>query len=434
MNSHSKLLTFSTSALVLILGAAGSLRAQEPDQVTVADLADAKRMFHAPPGTIKTQSPRSALLRSFVQGIDSLQVFGGSYSVFGYDPTNGFRTNWSYNMVGNPPAQGGTTTFRAPIVPVSILMLNADGTPRYVKGQLLYSDATKYVSKVVDSPIFENHKYSSSRTPTQYIDAIQRAEFWSQVGRDDEDSSASDLKGWHTLLKPQIKTSRLMLLPHGSYRFGLNADGSCCAFVLVDSNTFGQLLFPATYPFDGSTAVGAAELAGDITTKDISTFLFPNTFLYDNGDPKNCCTLGYHTYDFEPGTNSNGNLLRFYVLNYSSWISPGLFGDSVEDVTALSHELAETANDPFVDNITPWWLAPFGLCQDNLEVGDVIEGLSDAVYPIKINGVTYHPQNVALLPWFEFKAVSSAIDHAYSYPGTDVLTALSPVEMASCKK
>ncbi len=58
-------------------------------------------------------------------------------------------------------------------------------------------------------------------------------------------------------------------------------------------DTFGNLLFPSTYPFDGSTPVGAAELAGDITTKDISTFLFNNTVLFSGGNINNCCIIGY---------------------------------------------------------------------------------------------------------------------------------------------
>lgn len=126
----------------------------------------------------------------------------------------------------------------------------------------------------------------------------------------------------------------------------------------MDDSAFGAAFFPATYPFDASTPIGAAELAGDVTTKDLSTFLFPNTYLYF-GDSSQCCVLGYHTFDFEPGTAANGNLPRFYVLNYSSWISPGLFGAGFTDITALSHELSETFNDPFVvfdgvTNLTPW--------------------------------------------------------------------------------
>ena len=39
-------------------------------------------------------------------------------------------------------------------------------------------------------------------------------------------------------------------------------------------------------------------------------------------------------------------------------ISPGIFGGGFEDVTAISHEIAETFDDPFVNNITPRWQFP----------------------------------------------------------------------------
>jgi hypothetical protein len=39
-----------------------------------------------------------------------------------------------------------------------------------------------------------------------------------------------------------------------------------------------------------------------------------------------------------------------------------------------------------------------------------------------MHGFTYHPQNEALLPWFEFQQPSTAIDGAYSYPDTTVLS------------
>jgi hypothetical protein len=227
-----------------------------------------------------------------------------------------------------------------------------------------------------------------------------------------------------------------MKLLAGTYYFALNSDGSCCAYVLIDGNTFVNELFPPTYPVDNTTVIGAAELAGDMTTRDLTTFLFPNAYLYSNGDPNQCCVLGFHEFDFEPGTQANGNLERLYVMDYSSWISPGLFGGGFEDVTALSHELAETFNDPFVGfdgvhNVTPWWNSN-GECSDILEVGDVIEVLPNATYPMLMNGYTYHPQNEALLPWFEFRSPSNAINGAYSYPDETVLTALSPVEKAGC--
>ena len=350
-------------------------------------------------------------------GIDSVVNWSSYFYYPGLDG-NGFpQFTWDYTMVGNSPLQQGdddqrggrTSRIGAPIVPVSIDLRNSDGSPRFLNGHRLISDATQFVTPVLKSPVFSDASYDSSEIPTQFTDAVQRAEFHHEASDD-----------WHTILKSRVATPRTMVLIRGTYRFAVNPDGSCCAFILIDVNTFVNALFPPTAT-DTATVMGAAEHAGDITTKDISTFLFPNAYLYVNGDPAQCCILGFHSYDLEPGGASNGFRERRYVMNYSSWISPGVFGPSFTDITALSHELAETFNDPFVNNATPWWLAPNGNCQNNLETGDVIEGLPNAVFPIALNGFTWSPQNEALLEWFANQTPSSAIHRAYSYPDTSVL-------------
>ena len=86
-----------------------------------------------------------------------------------------------------------------------------------------------------------------------------------------------------------------------------------------------------------------------------------------------------------------------------------------------------------VHGITPWWLSINGNCQNDLEVGDVIEGLPDATVAIKTAGTTYHPQNAALLQWFEFQSPSTAIGGAYSYPDENVLTSLSASQRMKCR-
>ena len=409
--------------------------AQEPDQVTAGKLAGAH------PRTTRQTAPAKAIpalstqnstnntastQASTIPGVDTITTFNGSFRTPGFDPNGNPNSKWYYTMVGQSPDDGGTTRFQAPIIPVSLDLRNADGSPRFVNGHRLFYDARQYVKLVLNSPVFQKYKYDSSERPTQFTDAVQRAEFGHQA--EDE---------WHNLLVPDVKRGRVMTLLKGTYQFALNADGTCCEFVLVDEEAFGNALFPPTYPVDNTTVIGAAELAGDMTTRDITTLLFPNTFLYAPGDPSNCCVLGFHSFDMEPGIPANGNRLRFYVMNYSSWISPGLFGDAFTDVTAVSHELSETFNDPLVaydgvHGITPWWLAPNGQCQDDLETGDVIEGLPNATFPITMHGYTYHPQNEALLPWFEFSKHPRSIHGAYSYPDTTVLTALSPVENPGC--
>jgi hypothetical protein len=259
---------------------------------------------------------------------------------------------------------------------------------------------------------------------------MMRAQFANRIGGRHGDDDGDDDGGWHTLLRPSVKTTRVMQIPRGFYRFALNPDGTCCAFLLVDLNTFVNRLFPPT-PTDTSTVIGAAEHAGDMTTRDIATQLFNNVYLYDTV-PANCCILGFHSYDLEPGDARNGNRERRYVMDYSSWISNGLFSFGFEDITAFSHEMNELFNDPFVDNATPWWLSVDpttgnGLCQNNLETGDVVEVLTgNPVYAIATPTGTYHVQNVAMFPWFAFESPSPARLHAYSFPDETTLTSLSP--------
>jgi hypothetical protein len=245
---------------------------------------------------------------------------------------------------------------------------------------------------------------------------------------------------WHTLLLAAPKPALTMHIrqsancPTGpnsagcNYTFSLNADGTCCRFILVNDN-------PPDFVFEtGLGGIVVTDISNNvITTKDMSSFLFPNVFLFF-GNTNNCCVLGFHTYFFEPGSDPE---LR-WVLNYSSWISPRLFGAAFTDVTGLSHEIAETYNDPFVvsdnvHNLTPFTLAPNGGCSEVLETGDVIEGLPNATFPITLNGFVYHPQNEALQQWFKFESPSSALGHAYSYPDTTVVPQLSPPQKFNCQ-
>lgn len=417
---------FKTLAVVLaaFVGSSLGFAQRQPDEVSATHLLSSHPQY-------ASQSPRGhrfgfSSINNGIPGIDSLVNWNGDFHANGVDPNGVPRTLWLYNMIGNPPENGGTTRFNAPVVPVTVILLDTDGKVRMVDGKPMVSSPAKFVAPTVNSPVFKNHTYSTSNVSTQLTDAVQRAEFYNRMKWD-----------WHTLLAPAVKKGRAIAVPRGKYFFARNADGTCCQFILVDINEFVNLLFPAV-PTDTTTPVGAAENAGDITTKDLSTFLFPDTYLYFNGDPNQCCVLGFHSYDFEPGDAQNGNLEKRYVLNYSSWISEGLFGGGFQDITATSHEIAESFNDPFVasdgvHNITPWWLSPNGNCQDNLEDGDVIEGLPNDVFPVTMNGRTYHPQNEALLQWFEFKSPSDAFAGAYSYPDTTTLTTLSPPEKVNCQ-
>jgi hypothetical protein len=416
---------FGVFVLAFLLCAGGTVFAQ-------AGRADASllkhahsKVFHKTPHDIRNGNAHS---RWGIHGIDSIPNFNGQFFADGFDYLGNPNRHWYTNTVGNPPQMGRTTTIHAPVQPVSVELDDANGNLLVINGKPMISDATQFLAPVMASPVFSNYQYSSGTQPTQISDAIQRAEYYHNMK-----------PNWHTLLggTPQpnltMKIRQSPDCPTGpnsagcAYVFALNADGSCCAYILVNDGA-------PDFVFDNGFAneVVATIISGAIDTKSISTFLFPNVFLFD-GDVTQCCGLGYHTYFFEPGSDPE----RRWVVNYSSWISPGMFGDAFVDVTAVSHEIAETYNDPFVvsdlvHNLTPFWLAPNGLCSEVLETGDVIEGLPNATIPITLDGFTYHPQNEALRQWFITGQTSNALDGAYSYPDTSVLTEPASFQNYGC--
>jgi hypothetical protein len=368
-------------------------------------------------GNLPAQKHVNGHLTQGLTNIDSIPNFSDKYHADGFDPSGNPNKQWVYNTVGAPPEHGGTTTIRVPIIPVSLDLLAPDGSV------LVHVDATHDVQPILNSPLFQNAPYSSSTAPTQFTDAIQRAEFAS--------SAKSD---WHTVLQPVVEPGVTLEMPWGSFGYAVWPSGPHAgqiAFVLLDGATVGPLLFPTTFswPADTSSVMGAMEASGEVTPHDITTFLFPDTFQLAGA----FLFAGEHAWDTEPGDASNGNLQRYFPVIEASWYSAEFFVGPVtgiEDVSTLSHELSETLNDPFVGgdgahDITPWWISN-GLCSDLLETGDPIEVLPNPDYPITMNGMTYHPQNEALLQWFEGMAPSDAIGGAYSYPDTSILTSANP--------
>jgi hypothetical protein len=417
-----------TALFVALVSAALAAETTPNDQVPLSYLQTTKphtgRLGAAGGGGVLGTRSQTGVL-----GIDTVPNWSSYFYLPGAVPSGSSyyaQFTWQYAMVGQSPfaqtddhdSESRTTWIGAPIIPVIVDLRNADGSPRFVNGVRLILNPAPVVGPLLRSPLFSKTSFDSSPEPTQFNDAVQRAEFHKEAHFD-----------WHTLLRPRVVTTRTMVLLSGTYKFALNTDGSL-AYVLVDDQVFGNALFPPT-PTDTSTPIGAAENSGDFQTQDIGNFYFLNTFLYSHTDGS-CCILGYHSYDVEPGTKQNGWREKHYVMTYASWISPGLFSGGFQDITALSHELAETFNDPFVNNATPIWLSPIGLCQNNLEVGDVIEGLPDATYPISLNGLVYHPQNEAMLQWFAAQTPSSAIHGTYSYPDTSVLTSPSVSLLPDC--
>jgi hypothetical protein len=440
------MITSMVAALLLAGSVADSFDDQLPPDFAMSVQPRRGRVGSASgSGTLGTRT-RGGLL-----GVDSLSNWQGSF----YNPgISGLpypfpQYTWQYYMVGNSPyasndgarGDGKTTYIRAPIVPIDLDLRTPDGSPRFFNGHPLVTNVGHFVDAVVQSPIFSPAQFDSSDRPTQFTDAILRAEFYGVAD-----------KNWHTILQPVVATPRTIVINQAApapgntscvqdnscnYRFMPYPDGTCCLGVIVADAVFYSLLGPAA-PGDTTTPIGAAENSGEMTTRDITTLLFDSVYLYPAGGPELAFFLGYHSIDVEPGDATNGWRERDYVYNVSSWLKRDFFGappgSCFDDVCVLSHEMAELFNDPLVLNLTPWYLAPNGfVCQDILETGDVIESLPNQTFLLTLNGYTYNLQNEALLQWFAGQSPSSAIHGAYSYPDTNVLTSpMTSVTPAVC--
>lgn len=350
---------------------------------------------------------------STIDGLITVSTFSGAF-VAQAGPSAG--RDFRFTMLGNDPKLGGTTAFPTNIDEVSLQLLNADGSVFKVVPFAPFEQLT------LESPDFEPLNYRSGHN-VEYGDAVHRAQFFNVMKN-----------SWHTLLVPNVVNSVTITVP-----FFVNIqlqDGSVVQArsyftgTAGDGSTFVLMLSPLFNFFFDNEVVNEINL-GNFTTNGMNLTMFPNTFLFDLNTsnpnrPGDCCVLGFHTYFLDDGFPESR-----WITQYASWISPGVFGGGFEDVTALSHELAETFGNPFISNSTPNWQFPgepanAKVCQANLEEGDPIEVLANATAAIEVKegrkfDFIYHPQNIPLLQWFEMGTTSSAIDGAFSFPDETVL-------------
>ena len=149
-------------------------------------------------------------------------------------------------------------------------------------------------------------------------------------------------------------------------------------------------------PFCGSQLIGEvdinfvdAQLQSLITRLAIPPTSLPLFISYDVFETSGgCCILGYHSV-------TAGNQ-SYAIATYSD---AGLFSVPIQDIHALSHELGEWMDDPFVNNTVPTWgnIGQVSGCQTNLEVGDPVTGTA---FTATLNGFTYHPEDLVFFSWF----------------------------------
>jgi hypothetical protein len=180
---------------------------------------------------------------------------------------------------------------------------------------------------------------------------------------------------------------------------GESADIGCNRFGLID---------PGSWDLTGT----ALNLTSLIRPDVVPVFLLYNIGFFLNGDPNDCCDLGYHAAVANPRYH---NALQTYIV--ADYDTSGLFNGNA-DITALSDEVGDWVDDPTLKNQTPSWgdVGKIAGCVNVLEAGDPLVGTD---FPVTMpNGDTYHPQDLAFTSWFYRNRPSSGANRWYSFNGT----------------
>jgi hypothetical protein len=234
------------------------------------------------------------------------------------------------------------------------------------------------VALLRESPVLSNANFNFGGTPvgtTQYIDAFQRANFWSLIDR----------ANYHVRLAPVNILAPLVIDVPAKSGLALSGAifGACSSLGIVDINL-----------------IDAAVVQATLTTKGIGPKTFPMFMLYNSGmsfgspfNLNNCCAGGYH------GINPTGPV-TFQTYTPFDFQTNGIFLGADNSVI-ISHEANEWVNDPYDVNPTPAWghVGQVTGCQNNLEVGDPLTGTNTSPIVGK-NGFTYDLQELAFYSWF----------------------------------
>lgn len=329
---------------------------------------------------------------------------------YGTTKNPGDGKTYGYNMVGADPSHCSgsscSVTVQADITP---LIVNIDGLTFDASGGVL--DAT------LASPVFATNDYGSTTAATA-------SAFVRGAG-----GALSQSDAGHALqLEDATMRAQFNQTGSSSYHLILHQNVMPAATIDVPKNQ-GTLLVSGRGVVGADIDIGwwSSQIKNLETKADpthLPIYLTNQVFLYEGNDPANCCVIGYHgTNPVGNGGgsgNSKGNA-PVQTFAWASYVQPGFYSRAdggtdwaLQDIHALSHELAEWGDDPFVNNTVQPWLTPtapqYG-CTDILETGDPVVGIGFAMGTNTFeqgpnpNGSQsadgyYHPEDEAFLPWF----------------------------------
>jgi len=280
----------------------------------------------------------------------------------------------TFKMVGQDPSSSNTDTHvKVVLIPVIMVYgasngnMTFDPTAKKTGGHAKWS----VIQALHKSPMFDpSSDFTSGAIDCgtgQYIDSFQRCNFYGSVQTN---------TGYHTILDPvTIKKVKPLTITVASNQ------GK------VINNPFGSGVVGtmSINTFDAQLTSYLSSHAAQITPDIFPFFISYDVYLTSGG----CCIGGYHS------------ARSAQTYGYTTYVdSPGAFS---EDIDAVSHEVGEWLDDPFTNNRVN--------CQDNsiLEVGDPLEVLANyGTFTVNQNGFTWHPQSLAMMPYFGAPTSTSA--------------------------
>lgn len=330
------------------------------------------------------------------------------------DPNNG--VTYGYNMVGANPnnctGAGCSVTIETDITPI---IVNIGGmtfsgsdvlpatlaSPQFALNDYGSTPAATAAGAFPNAPALIRGaggvlSQGDAGVPLQLQDATMRAQF-----------NMTGSSNYHLILHPNVLPTVTINVPQNQGTLLQSGRGVIFA--------------------DISISWWAAQIQNLETKADpthLPVYLTNNVLLHIGNNVLNCCVIGFHgtraAGNGGGSNNSNGNA-EVQTFAWASWVQPGIYARpnggtdwALQDIHALSHEIAEWADDPFVNNTVEPWLTPtapqYG-CTGVLETGDPVVAIGFAMGHNTFqqgpnpNGSQsadgyYHPEDEAFLPWF----------------------------------
>jgi hypothetical protein len=385
----SKLLSLVSVSAALICTAAQSGWSQTKSPTTTPEKF---KIIYITPHSKDAGPAASSLIKKQASTGQTIALW--NYSQVAYDG----RT-YAGTMVGRSPFAHGhrVTTIPTFIVPVTFTFQDTGTVFDPTTPDPCAPKGDSVDTLVLQSPLFRPVNFIMNGVDVgsaQYLDAFQRANFFAKVGGTPYHTVFS---GTPTILPFSVTVPASV---------GITEFGTCGPVGLLDINVWDAFVQATLIPDLAAKGVGPA---------NFPQMVFDSVALYLNGDPNQCCALGYHN------AFMNGGVFQTYSVNM--YDTSGAFGG---DTSVMSHEIAEWMDDPNTGNPVPAWGAEgqvtAGNCQNNLEVGDPLSpGFGTPTNPFSVlatNGITYTLQELAFFSWFLGTSPSLGAGGGFSDNGT----------------